>query len=131
MPLVNTDPEFKAKVLQAAGYDPSKYSMDDDGNVSESIDTQPTTPQTHDPVDMSSLAVKPPTQSPLETGLQHAGASAFPSLSALAGGALAAEYLPLAHVAMPWSEIAAGLVGALVMLLLTLLHLILCLERKH
>lgn len=98
MPLPDTSPEFKAKVLTAGGYDPSKYSMDDDGNVSQIFDTSPSISTAHDPIEEPPIISTKPQQS--STAMQAAGHSALASIlptgaglgtGALIAGALAPE----------------------------------------
>lgn len=41
MPLPSTDATYKTNLLQQNGYDPGKYDLDDDGNVTEKVFAQP------------------------------------------------------------------------------------------
>jgi hypothetical protein len=56
-------------------------------------------------------APRPDTSSATKVFAKSAARGFLPSAAAIGGGALAAQSLPFAHFAPPWSEIGAGLVG--------------------
>lgn len=108
--------EQKQSALKANGYDPSQFTVDDDGNVfpSGNSNVQPA-------VGTNDILTKPEAQSPVlstDSPLKTFGKSALSAApSTLAGGigagVLTAEEVPFAHVAPPWSEIIAGSIGAI------------------
>src|SRR5438132_6893179 len=99
--------EQKQSALQANGYDPSKYEVDDNGSVYEKPPTsiQPTLADS--PVSPLSGDFKPPISPdrPLTTFAKSAATSVVPSLLAgIGAGALTSEVNPLAHLAPPYRE---------------------------
>lgn len=106
--------EQKTRALQSNGYDPSKFEVDDTGNVFEKPPTslaQPTVSEAPISPLSGGIQTMPQGDSPLTTFGKSAAISALPSLGA-GGGAALASWLLGPEVGLPVSII-AGLTGAI------------------
>lgn len=112
----------KSWVLQKAGYDPSKYTVDDDGSVSELATSQPTLSADSmvpsKPSDVSPSPSPSNGYSPLQTGAMSFGQSAPSAVGGglgAAGGLAAASWLLGPEVGLPVSlafMLGGGLAGS-------------------
>lgn len=109
MPLTKED---KRRILASNGYDPNDHYLDEStGDVYQGTDPSiDLAPEPATPTLVPTSTSKSTTFGAVRRGATQ---SLFPSLAAIGGGAVAAQALPFAHVAPPYSEIAAGLGGAL------------------
>lgn len=104
----------KRQALINLGLNPDENVIDDSGFVTPKPKIQPSVSQEN----VGQLTTVPAQRnvaqtSALTTGLKSATQSAFPTLTALAGGAASSQLFPGAHVFPPWSEIVAGTIGAI------------------
>lgn len=107
MPL---DEATKTQSLISAGYDPTQYDLSDEGEVTDKAikESPPIINKTPNAITPSAE------QSSIGGALgRSALASTIPTAGGFGAGALAAEYLPFAHMFPPWSELGAGLIGGI------------------
>lgn len=106
--------EQRQSVLKANGFDPSKYTVDDTGNVypitqAPQSNVQPATGVN----DVLTKPYDPVKDTPLETTVKSFAQAAPASIAGgIGAGLLTAEEVPFAHTFPPWSEIGAGVIGA-------------------
>ncbi len=106
--------EQKKQLIASQGFDPSSHYMDEaSGDIFQGQDPMEGMVPAEPIISPPSANISPKS-SATTVFAKSAASSAFPALGALGGGALAAQSLPFAHVFPPWSEIAAGIGGAVV-----------------